>query len=197
MENRTLLDKPPDYEKVSLGKEFLSMYIFLTQTTKYREYMSALISGSIERKTNQDVVLKNKKEIADTVDLIMEYITIKQQHEKILSRYINIDDIESELNQNNKKPDIKHTVPLIKNRIKPKIIDKENVDEKMPVYNEVIDELKKIDEELRASIFSNENGVRLNENDSDAITICANCGKQVPKTMLCLYCGSPILFHIP
>ena len=197
MEHKPLLDKPPDYEKVSLGKEFLSMYIFLTQATKYREYMSDLKSGSIERQTSQDVVLEDKKEIADTVDLIMEYITIKQQHKKILSRYIKLDDIESDLGKDNRKPDIKHKAPLIKNKIKTKDIEKERVDEKTPVYNEVIDELKKIDEELRASIYSNGTGVGFNEHGSDALTICPNCGKRVPKTMLCLYCGSPILFHIP
>ena len=33
--------------------------------------------------------------------------------------------------------------------------------------------------------------------DNDAITICKNCKKLVPKTMLCLYCGGHLLFKKP
>jgi rRNA maturation endonuclease Nob1 len=31
----------------------------------------------------------------------------------------------------------------------------------------------------------------------DALTVCGNCKHLVPKTMLCLWCGSPILFRMP
>jgi DNA-directed RNA polymerase subunit RPC12/RpoP len=30
-----------------------------------------------------------------------------------------------------------------------------------------------------------------------ALTVCTNCGHLVPKTMLCLYCGHPIMFKMP
>ena len=32
---------------------------------------------------------------------------------------------------------------------------------------------------------------------SDALTVCKKCNHLVPKTMLCLWCGSPILFRMP
>jgi len=35
------------------------------------------------------------------------------------------------------------------------------------------------------------------ERMSDALTVCKGCGHLVPKTMLCLYCGEPILFKKP
>jgi rRNA maturation endonuclease Nob1 len=35
------------------------------------------------------------------------------------------------------------------------------------------------------------------EEDDGALTVCENCQHVVPKTMLCLYCGSPILFKMP
>jgi rRNA maturation endonuclease Nob1 len=35
------------------------------------------------------------------------------------------------------------------------------------------------------------------QNDKSALTICENCKHLVPKTMLCLYCGEPILFKMP
>jgi len=36
------------------------------------------------------------------------------------------------------------------------------------------------------------------EDEGDgALTVCKNCQHVVPKTMLCLYCGSPILFKMP
>jgi rRNA maturation endonuclease Nob1 len=31
----------------------------------------------------------------------------------------------------------------------------------------------------------------------DALTVCKKCRHLVPKTMLCLWCGSPILFKMP
>jgi len=31
----------------------------------------------------------------------------------------------------------------------------------------------------------------------DALTVCNECKHLVPKTMLCLWCGSPILFKMP
>jgi len=30
---------------------------------------------------------------------------------------------------------------------------------------------------------------------NDALVICKSCGHLVPKTNICLYCGSPILFR--
>jgi uncharacterized OB-fold protein len=33
--------------------------------------------------------------------------------------------------------------------------------------------------------------------EKSALTICKNCKHLVPKTMLCLYCGEPILFKMP
>ncbi|MFH2112315.1 MAG: hypothetical protein ABIJ47_13770 [Candidatus Bathyarchaeota archaeon] len=35
------------------------------------------------------------------------------------------------------------------------------------------------------------------ENTPDALTVCNECKHLVPKTMLCLWCGSPILFKMP
>ncbi len=35
------------------------------------------------------------------------------------------------------------------------------------------------------------------DEDDWALTVCKNCEHVVPKTMLCLYCGSPILFKMP
>jgi rRNA maturation endonuclease Nob1 len=35
------------------------------------------------------------------------------------------------------------------------------------------------------------------DEDDGALTVCKNCEHVVPKTMLCLYCGSPILFKMP
>jgi hypothetical protein len=32
---------------------------------------------------------------------------------------------------------------------------------------------------------------------ASALTVCRECGHLVPKTMLCLWCGSPILFRMP
>jgi len=32
---------------------------------------------------------------------------------------------------------------------------------------------------------------------SEALTVCKECKHLVPKTMLCLWCGSPILFKMP
>ena len=29
---------------------------------------------------------------------------------------------------------------------------------------------------------------------NDALTVCKKCGKLVPRTMMCLYCGNPILY---
>ncbi len=202
MEYKTLLDKPPDYEKVRLGKEFISMYLFLNCTNKHRENVSVSTPRSMKTQSNQYITLKNKKEITDTVNLITEYLAIKQQHEKILSRFIDIDDIKSDLNYNNEKPNKKYETPINKNKIKKKTINKKHVNaitysnNDIFVNNEIIEELKNIDEELRASIHSDENGVLHNENGNTATTICTNCGKRVPKTMLCLYCGSPILFHM-
>ncbi|MCW3992799.1 MAG: hypothetical protein NWE79_08815 [Candidatus Bathyarchaeota archaeon] len=31
----------------------------------------------------------------------------------------------------------------------------------------------------------------------EALVICRGCGKLVPRTMMCLYCGAPILFRKP
>lgn len=31
----------------------------------------------------------------------------------------------------------------------------------------------------------------------DALAVCSKCKHLVPKTMLCLWCGSPILFRMP
>jgi rRNA maturation endonuclease Nob1 len=31
----------------------------------------------------------------------------------------------------------------------------------------------------------------------EALTVCKECKHLVPKTMLCLWCGSPILFKTP
>jgi rRNA maturation endonuclease Nob1 len=31
----------------------------------------------------------------------------------------------------------------------------------------------------------------------ESLTKCKTCFKTVPKTMLCLYCGSPILYRHP
>jgi len=30
-----------------------------------------------------------------------------------------------------------------------------------------------------------------------AVVVCKNCGHLVPRTMMCLYCGAPILFKKP
>ena len=30
-----------------------------------------------------------------------------------------------------------------------------------------------------------------------ALTVCKKCDHLVPKTMVCLYCGAPILFRSP
>lgn len=35
------------------------------------------------------------------------------------------------------------------------------------------------------------------DEEGGALTVCKNCQHRVPKTMLCLYCGSPILFKMP
>jgi hypothetical protein len=35
------------------------------------------------------------------------------------------------------------------------------------------------------------------EEETNALTTCKNCKKLVPITMLCLYCGAPILFKDP
>lgn len=35
------------------------------------------------------------------------------------------------------------------------------------------------------------------EDDFEPLTICKNCKHLVPTTMLCLYCGTPILFKEP
>ena len=32
---------------------------------------------------------------------------------------------------------------------------------------------------------------------NDALTLCGECGKIVPKTNTCIYCGAPILFQKP
>ena len=32
---------------------------------------------------------------------------------------------------------------------------------------------------------------------NDALTLCGECSKIVPKTMTCIYCGTPILFQKP
>jgi hypothetical protein len=31
----------------------------------------------------------------------------------------------------------------------------------------------------------------------DALAVCGKCKHLVPKTMICLWCGSPILFRMP
>ena len=31
----------------------------------------------------------------------------------------------------------------------------------------------------------------------EALMVCKNCSKIVPRTMLCLYCGDPILYRAP
>jgi len=31
--------------------------------------------------------------------------------------------------------------------------------------------------------------------ENDALTVCKKCGKLVPRTMMCLYCGNPILYR--
>jgi rRNA maturation endonuclease Nob1 len=33
--------------------------------------------------------------------------------------------------------------------------------------------------------------------EESALTVCKNCSHLVPKTMLCLWCGHPILFKMP
>ncbi len=33
--------------------------------------------------------------------------------------------------------------------------------------------------------------------ENEALVICRSCGHLVPKTMMCLYCGAPILFKKP
>jgi len=33
--------------------------------------------------------------------------------------------------------------------------------------------------------------------ENEALVVCRNCGHLVPKTMMCLYCGAPILFKKP
>jgi rRNA maturation endonuclease Nob1 len=32
---------------------------------------------------------------------------------------------------------------------------------------------------------------------NEALAVCKNCNHLVPKTMVCLYCGTPILFKEP
>ncbi|UCD44686.1 MAG: hypothetical protein JSV27_11325 [Candidatus Bathyarchaeota archaeon] len=32
---------------------------------------------------------------------------------------------------------------------------------------------------------------------NDALTVCGACHHLVPRTMVCLYCGAPILFKEP
>ncbi|MCW3978495.1 MAG: hypothetical protein NWF12_01985 [Candidatus Bathyarchaeota archaeon] len=32
---------------------------------------------------------------------------------------------------------------------------------------------------------------------NDALAVCRSCNHLVPKTMVCLYCGAPILFREP
>jgi rRNA maturation endonuclease Nob1 len=34
------------------------------------------------------------------------------------------------------------------------------------------------------------------DEELDALTVCKACKHLVPKTMLCLWCGSPILFKV-
>jgi len=31
----------------------------------------------------------------------------------------------------------------------------------------------------------------------EALVVCGNCEHLVPRTMICLYCGAPILFRKP
>jgi len=33
--------------------------------------------------------------------------------------------------------------------------------------------------------------------ENEALAVCRSCGHLVPKTMMCLYCGAPILFKKP
>jgi DNA-directed RNA polymerase subunit RPC12/RpoP len=33
--------------------------------------------------------------------------------------------------------------------------------------------------------------------ENEALVVCRSCGHLVPKTMMCLYCGAPILFKKP
>jgi len=33
--------------------------------------------------------------------------------------------------------------------------------------------------------------------ENEALAVCKSCGHLVPKTMMCLYCGAPILFNKP
>jgi len=33
--------------------------------------------------------------------------------------------------------------------------------------------------------------------ENGALVVCRNCGHLVPRTMMCLYCGAPILFKKP
>lgn len=33
--------------------------------------------------------------------------------------------------------------------------------------------------------------------EDEALTVCKSCNHLVPKTMVCLYCGTPILFKEP
>ena len=35
------------------------------------------------------------------------------------------------------------------------------------------------------------------EKDDSALVLCKKCKHLVPRTMLCLYCGSPIEFKMP
>jgi rRNA maturation endonuclease Nob1 len=38
---------------------------------------------------------------------------------------------------------------------------------------------------------------KIKEVEDDAIMICKNCEKLVPKTMLCIYCGGHLLYKRP
>jgi len=33
--------------------------------------------------------------------------------------------------------------------------------------------------------------------ENHALVVCRSCGHLVPRTMMCLYCGAPILFKMP
>lgn len=39
--------------------------------------------------------------------------------------------------------------------------------------------------------------ITVKEEENANLVICKSCNHLVPKTMLCLYCGTPILFKMP
>jgi len=45
-------------------------------------------------------------------------------------------------------------------------------------------------------ILQQQTEINIEEVD-EALILCKSCGHVVPKTMVCLYCGAPILFKEP